>query len=201
MDHPVHPFERLAGTASVLVGLVGILLATWLDPTFSWTGDALSYLGVRERSAPVFNGSLVLAGVLGTVFGVGIARSAQSSGEKASGIVFAIASISLIGVGLFVTGHPFHLPTAIGFFLLATVVFLIDGTARRADARGRVTILFAVVHLLVWITWGAGWWPGDGLALPESAGTVLVGLWVWLTGPRPTLLEMVDVPRNQLSSD
>ncbi|OYR86015.1 heavy metal translocating P-type ATPase, partial [Halorubrum sp. E3] len=53
------------GAAATLLALGGIAVAVLLDPTFSWTTDALSDLGVRDRSAPVFNWGLVLGGVAG----------------------------------------------------------------------------------------------------------------------------------------
>jgi hypothetical membrane protein len=48
---------RLSGTVAPVVAFGAILLATVLAPWFSWTGDALSDLGVPATSAvaPLFN--------------------------------------------------------------------------------------------------------------------------------------------------
>ena len=64
----MHSYARHAGTIAPILALGGILLATMVDPTFSWTHDALSDLGIREESALVFNGALVLGGGVGAVY-------------------------------------------------------------------------------------------------------------------------------------
>ena len=181
--------ERHAGTLSAFVAIAGILLATGLDPTFSWTGDALSDLGVRDSSNAVFNGALLIAGVLGVVYGVGLFRVADGIREQLVAVMFALATVHLAGVGLFVIGHPLHLPAAIGFYLLVTITFIVDGIIRRRSRWGRYTLLLAALQLLIWSSWIIGLWPGNGLALPEFAGALLVPLWIYFVGPAPTLID------------
>lgn len=193
------PSRRHSGALAPVVALGGILLATLLDPSFSWTGDALSHLGVREPSAVAFNGALVVGGSLAVPYahllyersGRRMAPTERATADpragRALGLVFGVAGVCLAGVGLFPMGHPLHLPAAVGFYLLATVAFLIDGLARRDQYTGTATLRLAVIHVLVWATWGAGWWPGTGLALPEFAGALLVAVWVWWLGPLPAL--------------
>ena len=187
-----HRIERGAGTLAALIAIFGILLATILDPSFRWTVDALSDLGVRAGSALVFNGALILAGALGIIYAVGLLGTASTRRRLVIASSFGLASLSLAGVGLFVIGHPWHAPAAIGFYLLATVSMLLDGVDRRAQLTGRITLALAVTQILVWSTWGLSLWPGSGLALPEFAGAVIVVLWILATGPLPTIVPLID---------
>lgn len=183
----MHPIERHAGTLAPIVAFGGILLAIGLDPTFSWTEDALSHLGVREASHIVFNAALILGGGLAVVYAAGLWRTSAGRTGRIVAVGFGLAAIHLVGVGLFPAGHPLHAPAAIGFYALVTVVYLVDGSARRRTWTGRGTASLAVVHVLIWASWFAGLWPGSGLALPEFCGAVLVAGWIWVLGPRPTL--------------
>ncbi len=179
--------DGLAGTLAPVVALGGIVLASLLDPTFAWLGDALSDLGVRPRSAAVFNGALLLGGLMALVYAVGRWRDVSSRRVRLVLGLFGLSAASLAGVGVFPAGHPFHAPAAVGFYALVTLTLGLDGVWRRESATGRATIALAVGQVGIWGSWLAGWWPGSGLALPEFAGALLVPVWIWWTGPCPTL--------------
>jgi len=187
---------RRCGTLAPVVALGGILLATLLDPTFSWTADALSDLGVREASAPVFNGALVAGGALGLGYAPALWAAAgddagtdDDAGSRLAGRavvpLFAAATVAMAGVGLFPIGSPLHAPAALAFYLLFTLAMAVDGLARRRSAAGRAALLLAGVHVAVWALWIAGLRPGPGLALPEFAGALLLAAWMWRVGPAP----------------
>ncbi|WP_459881689.1 DUF998 domain-containing protein [Halorubrum gandharaense] len=186
-----HERARLAGAGATLVALGGILLATLLDPTFSWADDALSDLGVRPRSTPVFNGALVLAGLVGLGYAPGLWRVGDGDGgrllPRAVAVVFALSMVGLAGVGLFDLTHQLHFPAAVGFYLLVTLAFALDGVARRRTRTGRITLTLAPLHVLGWWTWTAGYWGVSGLALPELFGALLFAAWVWVLGPLPVV--------------
>ncbi|PHQ38165.1 hypothetical protein DJ69_13045, partial [Halorubrum persicum] len=65
--------------------------------------------------------------------------------------------------------------------------FAVDGLARRGTVTGRLTLAFVPVHVAVWATFVAGWWPVSGLALPELPGAFMLAAWVWVLGPLPVL--------------
>lgn len=180
---------RLLGALATLLALGGIALATLLDPTFSWTGDALSDLGVRERSAPIFNGGLILGGLLGLGYAVGLWRLIDGSRDRAlsrlRALVFGLSMLAMAGVGLFDLTHPLHGPAAIGFYTLVTATFAVDGLDRRGELGGRITLAFVPIHVAVWATFLAGLWPVTGLALPELPGAFMLAAWVWIVGPLP----------------
>ncbi|GAA0522995.1 hypothetical membrane protein [Halorubrum aquaticum] len=179
---------RTLGAAATLAALGGIVLAIRLDPTFSWTADALSDLGVRDRSAPVFNGGLVLGGLAGLGYAAGLwERGRANTAGRLRALVFALAMVSMAGVGVFDLTRPLHAPAAVGFYSLVTVAFGIDGVVRRSVATGRVALAFVPVHVAVWATFLAGYWPVTGLALPELPGALMLAAWVWFVGPLPVV--------------
>ncbi|RAW46310.1 hypothetical protein DQW50_04245 [Halorubrum sp. 48-1-W] len=179
---------RVFGAVATLAALGGIVVAIRLDPTFSWTTDALSDLGVRERSAPAFNGGLVIGGLAGLGYAVGLwERGRARTAGRLRAVVFALAMVSMAGTGVFDLTRALHGPAAVGFYLLATVAFGIDGVVRRNVATGRVALGFVPVHVAVWTSFLAGLWPVTGLALPELPGALMLAVWVWLVGPLPVL--------------
>lgn len=168
------------GPLSISVSAVGILAATLLAPWFSWAGNALSDLGaVGAGTAPLFNGTLIVSGVLGVPFALFVLRRRSSRWRQAGTILFA-ASMSLLAlVGVFALPSPAHGPVAVGFFLLFTLGFLVDGvgaTVAGDRVDGALSITLASVHVLGWLVWGIVGL--EGLALPEMVGTVAI--WVWV---------------------
>lgn len=178
---------RVAGGVATVVAVGGILLAIALDPTFSWTGDALSALGVRERSALAFNGGLVLGGVVGVAYAVGCWTAATTRLARLVAVAVGLSLASMAGVGVFDLTHDLHAPVAVGVYLFATVAFALDGIDRRDEPTGRVALALVPIHVVAWATWVAGYWPGAGLALPELFGALCLAAWVWVVGPRPVV--------------
>jgi hypothetical membrane protein len=170
-----------------------IVAATLLAPWFSWTGDALSTLGVRRGTALLFNGGLVAGSLLALPFAGALWRSARTVGERVAAVGFALAAATMGLVGVFPASHPFHVPAAVGFYALSTATFVADGAARRGTAAGATALGLAVVHATTWVAWGAGVRPGPGLALPEIVGAGLLALWVWVVSPAAPVRVRVGV--------
>jgi hypothetical membrane protein len=179
------------GAAATASALGGIALGVLLDPTFSWATDALSDLGVRDGSAVAFNWGLIAGGAAGVCYAVCLGRA----GRTLRALLLALAMVAMAGVGVFDLTEPLHGPAAIGFYVLITAVFAVDGWVRRGEATGRVALAFAPVHVGVWATFVAGWWPVTGLALPELPGALMLAAWVWLVGPAP-VVEAVRAARG-----
>ncbi|TKX50452.1 DUF998 domain-containing protein [Halorubrum sp. ASP121] len=184
------PDSPAAGRVAAACGAVatgsalgGIALAVLLDPTFSWTTDALSDLGVRDGSAAAFNWGLIAGGAAGVCYAAGLGRA----GRPVLTPLLALAMVAMAGVGVFDLTEPLHAPAAIGFYGLVTAAFAVDGWFRRREPTGRVALAFAPVHVAVWATFAAGWWPVTGLALPELPGALMFAAWVWAVGPAPVV--------------
>lgn len=173
---------RLSAFLAPLIAAVAILGSILLAPEFSWAGDALSDLGAPGAStAWAFNGGLLLAGVLGLPFAAALAASARYRLDWLVAASLVVTLGSLAGVGLFPTGHPYHLPVAAGFYLLVTLTLWLDGTAGvLADEPrfGLAAIWLGNLHVIQWLAWAAGLRLGPGLAIPETIGVVLFSVWV-----------------------
>ena len=193
------------GAVATALALGGIAAAILLDPSFSWTSDALSDLGVRPRSARVFNWGLIGGGLVGLGYAVGLrlvtlSRETEGGGRSLRGraagalrsVLFGLAMVAMAGVGAFDLTQPLHGPAAVGFYGLTTLVFAVDGLARRGELSGQITLAFVPVHVAVWTTFLWGWWPVTGLALPELPGALMLAAWVWLVGPFPVYALATD---------
>lgn len=185
---------RAAGPASVITALGGTLAATVASPSFSWSDDALSELGVTgttagtEMTVLLFNVGLLLGGLLGLGFAWYLVRTATGTGWRATGVVFGVTALAMAGVGLFPMGDPLHGPVAIALFLGITATLALAGeVAIREGSRryGTGSVLGAVAHLAGWAGWLAAGGPDAlGLALPELWNSILLATWVLVTTRR-----------------
>jgi hypothetical membrane protein len=186
----MRPSLERAGTWLGVVALgvsgLGIAAAIVLAPWFSWTGNALSDLGVRgETSAPVFNYGLIAGGLLGAGFAVRLRSDAPGSLGRAGVGIFALSFLSLALIGVFPTPHPYHFPVSVGFFALFTYGLFVYGSGEALAGRvrhGIGTVWLGVTHVTVWVVWGVA--GTDGLAIPETVGALLLGIWVVATTRR-----------------
>jgi hypothetical membrane protein len=168
---------RLAGAAGSAVALGGILLATAVSPTFSWTASALSDLGVAAPTALLFNGGLVLGGLLALGYTGALWRSARPVA-----VVYALCACALVGVGAFPSDTAPHVPAAVAFFALLAATLALDGLRRRTTATGRASLLLAAVSVAAWPLWFATGL-GSGVAVPELVGALSLAAWVVALAP------------------
>lgn len=180
---------RYTGVAGIVAAFGGIAGAIAVSPWFTWTGSDLSDLGDPARvSAPLFGGGLVVAGLLGGLFGLYLRRRADGGVERAGLAVMTAAMADQALIGVFDVTHPWHYPVSVAFFAGITCGWfvhgaglLLAGTARR----GVAVVALGVAHAVAWAAWlVAG---PDGLAVPETVGAVLLALWAldatWRTAP------------------
>ncbi|MDW5562730.1 MAG: DUF998 domain-containing protein [Methanomassiliicoccus sp.] len=113
------------GAISGIIGSVAFaalwMAAAYQDGDWVLGGMTLSELGDRSRSgAMLFNGGVIIAGVMSLLFAVGLYRLLSTSklGKLGAGTL-GLASVFLIGIGLFPidTGSP-HTTASLGFFVL-----------------------------------------------------------------------------------
>lgn len=183
---------RGSGGAAVALTMVAILAATVVSPAFSWTGNALSNLGVTETAAGtgltvvLFNGGLLLGGLLGLGFAVALARTAVSLAGRVTALSFGLAVVFMALVGVFPQNTSPHFPVALGFYLLISVTLWLDGLTalgRGWRQRGIVAVSLGTANLAGWLVWGLTGPPTRaGLAIPELWGAVLFSAWTgWVS--------------------
>jgi hypothetical membrane protein len=186
----MQPSLRRAGTylgvAALAVSVLGIAVAIALAPWFSPAGNALSDLGASGRaSAPAFNYGLILGGILGTGFAVRLWPDAPGRLGRAGVGLLGVSFGSLALIGVFPTPHEYHFPVSVTFFTLFTYGLFVYGSADALAGRLRAgigTVWLGIAHVTFWVGWAAA--GTDGLAIPETVGAVLLGVWVVVTTRR-----------------
>lgn len=180
-----------AGVASVTLTTLATLGATVVSPSFSWTTNALSDLGQPGTPAAtplttlLFDGGLVLGGLLGFGFAYALWVGGRHLIERAAVVPLCLALAGLMGVGVFPLSKPLHTPAAIGFYLFSMVTMAVYGLGNVVAGtvrRGVATVALVAVHVAVWWWWiAAGSATIPGLAVPEFAGALLFDAWVLAT--------------------
>lgn len=141
------PDDRRAGL--LLVGLGGgvmtvLMWAAAMAPNYDFGGGAISDLGVVPETALLFNGLLVLAGVVNLAAGYLFFRT---HGRRWVFAPFVLASLGLVGTGLFPldTGAP-HSLAALAAFVGVNLEAIATATRVRGPMRA-ISALAGVVGL------------------------------------------------------
>jgi hypothetical membrane protein len=191
-----HRYGALAGVVSVLLTTGAIGGAIVASAAFTVTGNALSDLGQPGNPAAtplttlLFDGGLVLGGVVGLPFAAALWRAGRHPLERASAVPFAVVLVGMAGVGLFPAGRPLHVPAALTLYLGSMAAMSVDGVGAAvagATRRAVGTLGLVAIHVAGWWWWAAG---GavlrPGLAIPELLGAGVFSVWVLVTA-RPLL--------------
>jgi len=125
--------RRIAGVCGIisqLVGLTALLVAAISNsPWFSWTEEHISAFGVEGSVEMLFNGGLILAGILGIIFAIGLGWCLLSGrlGQLAMGSLI-LASLAVFAMGAFPRTWDFmHGASATVFFVCITLALLLIG--------------------------------------------------------------------------
>ena len=182
--------ERLlqgSGVGAVVVTLGTIFVATLVSPAFAWTGNALSNLGVTGTAAGtgltvlLFNGGLILGGLLGLAFTTALWHSAPSLAGRATAVSLGLALVFMALVGVFPQNTAPHFPVALSFYLLVSVTLWLDGLAagrRGWRRRAGLAIVLGTANFVGWLVWGLTGPPTrPGLAIPELWGALCFSAW------------------------
>lgn len=135
----------LAGTAALF--LTGIMAGASIAPAYDYHAAAISDLGVIDETATLFNGLLVVVGLLNLAGGIAFYRSHGRAWLLA---LYVVAAIGALGAGLLPlrTGAPHSLFALAGF-----VFFNLEaiGTAAVVTGPMRVASALAGVVGLVYV--------------------------------------------------
>lgn len=172
-----------AGFAAPVLAFTCILLAIASYPKFSWTGNALSDLGVMKGlTGPLFNFGLYASGFLGSIFAIfGLyAHIGKSNLGKAGSVVFAAATVALIAIGVFNESFSgTHFTVSVAFFVLAPISLFILACAfafKRHTEMAAFTVGVGVVAAVPWILeFTVHYVPK--VAIPETISALAVSAW------------------------
>jgi hypothetical membrane protein len=167
------------GIMSQLVGLSVLSVAITGSPWFSWTGNYISILGVQGSNTVLFNSGLILCGLLGLIFALGLGKTLLPGRFGQWGAVtLALGSLALSGIGVFPLTHELaHYAAATGFFAsIHVAIFLVGVMAITRSQKtwgviSFIVILFAVAARLAPWPWSGGAIEQVLSCLPSSVWT------------------------------
>jgi hypothetical membrane protein len=167
----------LLGILAVVIAYSSIIVAILASPWFSWLNDALSDLGntsvqrnIASSSAAVFDGGLIISGLLTVVFVLLLLRDFKFSWKYLIwGAPLAISATDLSMIGIFnesfdgvhlVVSIIFFFFTALSLFLYSYVSFPL-GTPKM----GALALILGVFCCIMWVAR----WPWQGVAIQEAS--------------------------------
>ncbi|WP_408958978.1 DUF998 domain-containing protein [Natrinema sp. 74] len=185
------------GVVGPVLALGAIVLATLLAPpeTFTWADRSLSDMGrYGAPTFPVFNGGLILGGLVGLPFVWRLWTASRNALERLGIVLLAVAVVGMIGVGVFFLEHTaVYLETSLHGFAALTVFGVapfaswVYGTGAALAGDGRLAVAsFWVgnVHPVAWLFWvfslGGHVDTGTWFAVPEFVAAVAFGGWILL---------------------
>lgn len=175
----VESIGHVIGMAAVIVGIAGLALSIGLAEDFSLQADNLSDLGDPATDLDwLFNGTIILAGVLSTVFFLTLTGRLPKGSQRLGVGIFAVSGAMLTGIGIFPAGHPLHLPLAGGFFVGVTVGLVAVGYGDRQAGRERRSKISWNLALLHVVAWSFAYVALEGVALPELVGVACFAIWI-----------------------
>lgn len=186
--------QILAGVLAPIVALTGIGVAILIHRSW-WrlTGNAISDLGkVGLHHNWVLNVSLVVSAALAIYYATGLLKEATSTVQKAGIGIFILGLVFLALIGIFPEGTSPHYYVSWGFFIFASLGFLVAGIglglAGEKDLGLFSVVLFAVGWALA--LWAKNRYPG--VAPAEFIGAFGVIIWHYVVmwkkfrgAPRP----------------
>lgn len=166
----------LCGLIAPPLAFTCILLSIHLSPSFSWTENALSDLGVG-KTAPLFNFGLMAAGLLLFLFSLSslLLTKEEPFGLLAS-LLLALDSLALFGIGLFPESYgSLHFWVSVLFFLLFPFIALSFSVFFWKRGMKMGSSLSLLLSFLSWMPWTHRW---EGLAIPETLSSSVASAYV-----------------------
>ena len=105
--------------------LITLILSIQMAPSFNWTQNAISDLGMFESSSLLFNSGIIISGFLLMIFSIGLPKMLEM--QKISYILLFLSSFFLIVIGIFPLPSPYHIYVSVLFFISFPLCFLTLG--------------------------------------------------------------------------
>ncbi|MHA1505798.1 MAG: DUF998 domain-containing protein [Candidatus Asgardarchaeia archaeon] len=159
-----------------IVAFGSIGLAIYTHPWFSFTRNALSDLGaIWVPDNYIFNLGLIATGLMGIPFFFALFYYFDGPIGKLGSIVFFIAILSLISIGLFPEGTSMHYLVSVSFFMLSLVALLMMSISLMMKSRKLGLFLFFEMLFSAALSLIPRW---PAIAIPETIGSIGICVWV-----------------------
>ena len=181
-------FGAATGIFAPILAFACILIAIASYPSFSWTRNALSDLGiVTGITGLLFNFGLVASGLLAlnfAVFGL-YSYLGKNWVGKIGAAVFAAATVALIAIGVFNEHYSgTHYALSVSFFALMPISMFIITCAFLLAHQGRMaifTVSTGVAAALPWLLLFAFKYVPN-VAIPEFISGLIISAWTIILG-------------------
>ena len=186
-------YQRMGASAGIVAPILAftcILSAIASYPTFSWTNNALSDLGIIPGiTGPLFNFGLVASGLLSfnfAIFGL-FTYFGKSWVGKIGSAFFAAATLALMAIGVFNESFsPTHYLVSVAFFMLAPISLFILTCAFWLSHQRRMAVFTVAVGVAAALPWlllfAFNYVPN--VAIPEFLSGLAVSLWAIVLGKK-----------------
>jgi len=176
------------GIAAVVISYASISISILRSPWFSWTNNALSDLGntsdprnLADGVALIFDSSLIISGVLTTIFSILLLRTEHFSWRYGIWTIpLSVASVDLILIGIFNEsfGERHYVVSIIFFFVTAVtlLIFAYVSFPLGSPKIGAIALVLGVLCASVWIAR----WPWSGVAIQETITSLASAVFVVL---------------------
>ena len=178
-------FTRLAGLCGILTPILTLTLifvSIALSPWFSWHDNALSDMGVNAV-APLFNGALLIGGLLYLVFVIGFLRwrGLASRLAKLAAIAMIVGGVGLCCIGIFTEdAGRIHYYVSATYFLATPLAYALLGIdwVRHGDRlMGWLSIAAGITAFLMIAAV-----PHKRIAVPEILAALTMSMWTFALG-------------------
>ncbi len=180
------------GIVAPILGLTLVLLAISTAPWFSWTGNALSDLGVHGFTAVIFNSGLKITAIIMSLFSLGIYELTKGDRIGTLGFVLNLAGAGfLFGLAAFPeTAGPIHYQFSVAFFVTLPISLLVLALYMKRSGMGYLSLFTAAAGTTALLVWTRRW---EAVSIPEFLSALTVGLWSIVLGARMTRMRARNV--------
>jgi hypothetical membrane protein len=179
----LHRIRAYSGILSPIIGFACILIAIASYPSFSWTNNALSDLGVIPGiTGSIFNFGLFTSGALAFIFAIfGLYIFFRKNWLGKIGVaVFAAGTLALIAIGVFNESYsPTHYIVSVAFFALMPIAMFTLTTSFLLTHQTKLaffTVLAGFAAALPWVLqFTVNYVPN--VAVPEFISGLIISAW------------------------
>ena len=173
----------ISGVIAPIVAFTLILVAIVYSPSFSWTENALSDLGVQEGvTAVLFNAGLIISGVLAILFATGLFMFLKGSLlGRIGALVLVLDAFALTAIGVFPENvKPTHFYASVAFFVFFPISMFFLGAAFLRTSKTKLGFFTLIVAIVTAIVWAIPF--GKGVAIPETISGLSASTWAIVLG-------------------
>jgi hypothetical membrane protein len=179
-----------SGIIAPIIAFICIIAAIASYPTFNWSNNALSDLGVVSGlTASLFNLGLFASGILAfnfSIFGL-FTYFGKSWISKIGSTVFGAATIALIAISVFNENFsPTHYLVSVAFFTLAPIALFILTCGFWLSHQRSIaafTVAIGVAAALPWILFFTFNYVPN-VAIPEFLSALAISVWAVVIGKK-----------------